>query len=433
MPATDAASYIADFASFIEASPSSYHAAAEVARRLEEAGFTRLEEAEAWEDTVARGFVVRDGAVIAWAQPNGVTPATPFRILGAHTDSPGFKLKPSPTTTAAGWLQAGVEVYGGPLLNSWLDRELELAGRLVTADGAEHLVRTGPFLRIPQLAIHLGRDANDGLKLDRQRHVQPVFGVSGASTADVVAHLASLAGVEREDVVGYDVVTADTQAPRRFGADDALFAAGRMDNLSSVFAGLMALLDAAAPRGGGRRASARRLGHTSVLAAFDHEELGSETRSGASGPFLADVLTRLSGGTEAERLQAYAGSWCVSADAGHAVHPNYPEKHDPTNRPVAGGGPLLKINANQRYATDAHGAALWARLARAAGVPVQEFVSNNTVPCGSTIGPLTATRLGIRTVDVGIPLLSMHSARELCHVDDATGLARTVAAFFAGA
>jgi aspartyl aminopeptidase len=432
----DSAAHVADLASFVTASPSSYHAAREVAARATSAGFALLDEAADWADVGPgfRGVVVRDGAVIVVAVPGGATAVTPFRIVGAHTDSPGFKLKPKPTTAAAGWLQAGVEIYGGPLLNSWLDRELELAGRLVTRDGREHLVRTGPFLRIPQLAIHLDRDANSGLALDRQRHVQPVFGVGDVTTGDLVGILADRAGVASEDVLGYDLLTADTQEPRTFGLDDALFASGRLDNLSSVHAGLTALL-AATETGGSGEDGAADPDAVLVLAAFDHEELGSESRSGASGPFLADVLSRVGGALgagPAELARSFAASWVVSADAGHAVHPNYPEKHDPVNRPLAGRGPLLKINANQRYSTDAHGAALWARASEAAGVPFQEFVSNNTVPCGSTIGPLTATRLGIRTVDVGVPLLSMHSARELVHVDDVAALAAASTAFYRG-
>ncbi|WP_104127020.1 M18 family aminopeptidase [Cryobacterium sp. Y57] len=418
--------YIADFSAFLHASPSSYHAAAEVARRLHAAGFTRLDEPEKWTiDEAAGYYVVRDGAVIAWSQPTGSGPTTPFRILGAHTDSPGFKLKPKPTISSHGWLQAGVEVYGGPLQNSWLDRELELAGRLVTRQGTEHLVRTGPFLRIPQLAVHLDRDVNNGLALDRQRHLTPVFGVGEVSEADLVAHLAGLAGLRAADIAGYDILTADTNPPATFGLGDKLFAAGRLDNLSSIYAGLHALIATSHEATGGS---------INVLAAFDHEELGSQSRSGASGPFLDDILTRIGhglGATGSERLQAYAESWCLSADAGHAVHPNYPERHDPANQPILGGGPLLKINANQRYATDAHGAALWARTCAQANVQYQEFVSNNTVPCGSTIGPLTATRLGIRVVDVGVPLLSMHSAREMCHVNDPQSLAAATAAFFA--
>jgi aspartyl aminopeptidase len=439
--------YIDGLAGFIAASPSSYHAAAEVARRLEAGGFTRLDERDAWpagrggptgpvgasagaQGAARRHFIVRDGAVVAWVQSAGAGPTTPFRILGAHTDSPGFKLKPKATTGNHGWLQAGVEVYGGPLLNSWLDRELELAGRLVTRDGTEHLVRTGPFLRIPQLAIHLDRDANTSLTLDRQRHLSPVYGVGDLAAADLLAHLAGLAGLDAPDVAGYDLLTADSAAPARFGLDRTLFASGRLDNLSSVHAGLVALLAVTDDEAGASGSAP----HTSVLAAFDHEELGSQTRSGASGPLLDDVLTRIGAGLGAsasDRLRAYAGSWCLSADAGHLVHPNYPEKHDPVNTPIPGAGPLLKINATQRYATDAAGAALWARTCAQAGVAYQEFVSNNTVPCGSTIGPLTATRLGIPTVDVGIGLLSMHSARELCHVEDPAALAAAIGAFFA--
>ncbi|GAA4180265.1 M18 family aminopeptidase [Gryllotalpicola koreensis] len=427
-PVTDA--YIADFTAFIEASPSSYHAAAEVARRVENAGFARLAETDAWPEAPGRYVVVRDGAVVAWIVPEGAGATTPFHVLGAHTDSPAFKLKPKPTVEGSGWLQAGVEVYGGPLLNSWLDRELELAGRLVTRDGREHLVRTGPLLRIPQLAIHLDRGVNnEGLVLDKQRHTQPVFGLATDAPlggADVVGLLAEVAGVRASDVLGYDVLTADTQPPARFGLGGSLFASRRLDNLSSVHAGVTALIAAAEGAAAGAQIP--------VLAAFDHEELGSESRSGASGPFLSDVLTRISAGlgaSETERLRAYAASWVVSADAGHSVHPNYSDRHDPVNRPLAGRGPLLKINANQRYTTDAAGAALWAQLCETAGVEYQEFVSHNSVPCGSTIGPLTATRLGIATLDVGIPLLSMHSARELCHVNDPVALASAVTAFFA--
>jgi aspartyl aminopeptidase len=423
----DVDAYIEDFTAFVTASPSSYHAADEVARRLEDAGFDRLDEGDAWPAEPGRRVVVRDGAVIAWVQPEGAGPVTPFRIIGAHTDSPSFKLKPNPSSAAAGLSQANVEVYGGPLLNSWLDRELRLAGRLVTTDGTTHLVATGALLRIPQLAVHLDRGVNnDGLTLDKQRHVQPIWGVEGGpEPADVLEHLAGLASIDPDEIAGYDVHVADAAAPARFGRGDVFLASGRMDNLTSVHAGLTALLQTPADAG-----------HISVLAAFDHEELGSESRSGASGPFLDDVLTRIGAGLGAgveQRRRAFAASWHVSSDAGHAVHPNYPERHDPVNRPVLGGGPLLKLNANQRYATDAAGSARWAAACRAAGVPTQPFVSNNTIPCGSTIGPLTATRLGIRTVDVGPPLLSMHSARELAHVDDLHALGAAVAAFLAGA
>ena len=425
MPSAAALDHVNDLASFVAASPSSFHAAAEAARRLEAAGFTGLDERAAWDLGAGKYFVVRDGAIIAWVQPESATATTGFHILGSHTDSPSFKLKPKPTTGAYGWLQAGVEVYGGPLLNSWLDRELLLAGRLAMSDGTTVLARTAPMLRFPQLAIHLDRAVNDGLALDKQTHMNPVWGIGNPDEADVLAVLAESAGVDPAQVGGYDVVIADAQRGEVFGGASEFFASGRLDNLSSVHASLVAMIEHAATGGGD---------HIALLAAFDHEEIGSESRSGACGPFLQDVLERIGhalGANTEDRNRAYADSFCLSADAGHSVHPNYAGRHDPANRPLLGQGPLLKINANQRYATDAVGAALFATLCKRAGVPYQEFVSNNQMPCGSTIGPLTATRLGIRTVDVGIPLLSMHSARELCGVEDPLRLAKVAAGFFA--
>ena len=438
-----AADHIRDLGDYVSASPSSFHAVHEAARRLDEAGFTGMDELAAWDAAAGRFYVIRDGALIAWVTPESAGPTTGFNILGTHTDSPSFKLKPRPTTGKFGWLQAGVEVYGGPLLNSWLDRELQLAGRLVLLDGTQHLTATGPLLRFPQLAIHLDRAVNEGLTLDKQQHMNPVFGLGDPAGEDLLGLLAEHASgsgtVDPAQIGGYDVVIADTQAPAVFGAKGEFFASGRLDNLSATHAGLTALV--AHAEGTGQRAEgssnaagATGSGPVAVLAAFDHEEIGSASRSGACGPVLEDILVRISdglGASASQRRQALAASFCVSADAGHAVHPNYPERHDPVNRPVLNGGPLLKINANQRYATDAAGAALWARLCGEAGVPYQEFVSNNVMPCGSTIGPLTATRLGIRTVDVGVPLLSMHSARELCGVEDPHSLAKVTERFFA--
>jgi aspartyl aminopeptidase len=427
-----AAAHIQDLGAYVAASPSSFHAVHEAARRLDAAGFTVLDELLSWDASAAmtgKHYVIRDGALIAWVLPGSAGPTTGFNILGSHTDSPSFKLKPKPTIGKFGWLQAGVEVYGGPLLNSWLDRELQLAGRLVMLDGTQHLTATGPLLRFPQLAIHLDRAVNDGLTLDKQQHMNPVFGLGDPAAEDLLALLAGRVGsgqIDPAEIGGYDVVIADTQAPAVFGAKNEFFASGRLDNLSATHAGLEALIGHA----GGPLPAGTPI---AVLAAFDHEEIGSASRSGASGPVLEDVLVRISeglGGSPSQRRQAFAASLCVSADAGHAVHPNYPERHDPANRPVLNGGPLLKINANQRYATDAPGAALWARLCTAANIPYQEFVSNNVMPCGSTIGPLTATRLGIRTVDVGVPLLSMHSARELCGVEDPYRLAQVTELFF---
>lgn len=427
---SDRLAHAHDLADFVAASPSSYHAAAEVAHRLGEAGFDALDETAAWD--VRPGstqLVVRDGAVIAWSVPALAGADTAFHVFGAHSDSPGFKLKPQPSTGRAGWLQAGVEVYGGPLLNSWLDRELRLAGRLALDDGSVVLAATGPLLRLPQLAIHLDREANERFSLDKQAHTQPVWGLGDAASADLLGELATAADVDPSRIRGYDVFTADAARGEVFGKDDVFFAGGRLDDLASVHAGVVAMANLAA---GDPAAPGAPI---ALLAVFDHEEVGSGSRSGASGPFLAEVIERVQralGADREQQLRALAASWCVSSDVGHSVHPNFTAKHDPVVQPVLGSGPILKINANQRYATDAVGAAAWHGWCEAAGVRSQEFVSNNAVPCGSTIGPLTATRLGMRTVDVGIPILSMHSARELAGTADLLALTRVASAFFAG-
>ena len=416
----DVGRYVADLASFVSASPSSFHAAAEGAERLRSAGFVDQDERDRLSVEPGGQMLVRDGALLAWRVPENAGPTTGFRIIGAHTDSPGFVLKPNPDLHTAGWQQLSTEVYGGPLLNSWLDRELGLAGRLIMEDGAQRLVLTGAIMRIPQLAIHLDRSVNDeGLKLDRQFQTRPVWGVGGGADG-ILDHVAGLVGASAEDVLGVELVAFDTAAPAVFGPNGEFFASGRLDNLSSVHAGLAALIDH------------EETNTIAVLAAFDHEEVGSGSRSGASGPGLADLLARLThllGGDAEAHFQALAASVCLSSDTGHAVHPNYVDRHDQGNRPLLNGGPLLKINANQRYATDAVGAALWRRACRSVGVATQEFVSNNLVPCGSTIGPLTATRLGVSTVDVGAPLLSMHSVRELAGTQDLPDLAAAMTAF----
>lgn len=423
--------YIDGFAAFVAASPTSYHATQAAAELLRAAGFAELDEAEAWPalEPGAGAFTRRDGAIIAWRAGASVTASSPVRVLGCHTDSPGLVLKPRPDFSAQGWAQVGVEVYGGPLLTTWFDRDLAIAGRLVTADGREHLVRTEAVARVPMLAIHLDRDSGHGLTLDRQRHMQPVIGVGSVSVGEL---LAAAAGIDASEIAGADVRLVDTQDPALLGANGELLASPRLDNLSSMYAGLVALIASATADAAGEPIAD---GTIAMLAAFDHEELGSETRSGACGPLLEDVLVRLRAGlgaTGEDSARAMAESWCLSADAGHSVHPNYAEKYDPNVHPLAGDGPMLKVNANQRYATDAHGEALWQRLCEHAGVPSQVFVSNNSVPCGSTIGPLTATRLGMRTLDAGVPLLSMHSVRELAHIDDLHGLARVANSFFTG-
>jgi aspartyl aminopeptidase len=344
-----------------------------------------------------------------------------------------------------------MEVYGGPLLNSWLDREFGLAGRVVLSTGEQRLVATDPWLRIPQLAPHLDRSVNDGLILNPQRHLMPVYavgvrslkswktpraGTSGTSgnsdfrpvvdTAgvDIIQALAEVLGCAADEIMGHDLFAYITQPPEYFGVDKQFLAAGRLDNLSSVYPGLQALI-AAEPS----------IGTIPVLACFDHEEVGSETRTGAGGTLLDDVLTRICLGlslTADEAYQVRARSQMVSADAGHSIHPNYPEKHDLDEHPLMGAGPMIKINAQQRYTSDGPGRQLWAAICAEAGVPHQVFVSNNAVPCGSTIGPIASTRLGIPTVDVGIPLLSMHSAREMCAPIDVEYLTQALTVFFIG-
>ncbi len=414
--------FIADLADFISASPSSYHAADEIGRRLSEAGFTRHSESDAWDASPGGHYLIRDGALMAWVVPEGADTSSAFRIVGTHTDSPSVKLKPIPAISRYGWQSVGVEIYGGPLLNSWLDRDLAFAGRVVDADGAVHLVRTGPVARIPQLAIHLDRQISaDGLKLDKQQHTAPIYAV-GDEDADILDVVARTAGLRASDVTGHDIYAIDTQPPAVIGANEDLFAAGRLDNLSSTHAALWALEHLA--------------DHTRdilVFAAFDHEEVGSATRSGAAGPILADVLTRTAaalGASSDETAAMLTRSALLSVDAGHAVHPNYADRHDPDNRPLLNAGPVLKVNSQQRYATDAIGISMWQRAVAAAGIDSQVFVSNNAMPCGSTIGPISATRLGLTTVDVGVPLLSMHSARELAGTKDLPALASAISAFY---
>lgn len=407
-----------DLAAFLTASPSPYHAVAEAVRRLSAAGFTEQPEDGPWNDAAGGRYLVRDGTVLAWWQPGG-TGEQPLRIFAAHTDSPGFKVKPNPDTGTAGWRQVAVEVYGGALWNSWLDRDLGLAGRLALYDGRVVPVRVDrPLLRIPQLAIHLDRSVNQGLTLDSQRHLLPIWGIGRPTDGELIEFLAEGADIDPGEVAAHDLFTFDLTPPATLGRDDELLAAPRLDNLASVHAGVTALLDACG----------RDPGTVPVFVGFDHEEIGSDTATGAAGPLLETVLTQLAGGFDARRT-VFARSRCLSVDVTHAAHPNYLDRHDTDHLSIPNGGPSLKVNAVQRYATDAPGAAAWQRACRATGVPTQTFVARNTVPCGTTVGPIMATRLGIRTVDVGIPVLSMHSARELCGVDDPGHLAVAGAEF----
>jgi aspartyl aminopeptidase len=412
--------------SFLAAGPSPYHAVAAAAERLEKAGFRQVLETDAWEGTTGGKYVLRGGAIIAWYVPEGAHAHTPFRIVGAHTDSPNLRVKPMPDTGSYGWRQIAVEVYGGTLLNTWLDRDLGLAGRLSLRDGSHRLVNVDrALLRVPQLAIHLDRQANDGLKLDRQKHMQPIWGLGDVAEGDLIRFLEQEAGIAEGEVTGWDLMVHSIEPPAHLGRDRELVAGPRMDNLLSVHAGTAALAAVAG----------RDLPYIPVLAAFDHEENGSQSDTGADGPLLGSVLERsvfARGGSYEDRARAFAGTVCLSSDTGHAVHPNYGERHDPTHHPRVNGGPILKVNVNQRYATDGSGRAVFAAACEKAGVPWQTFVSNNAMPCGTTIGPITAARHGIQTVDIGVAILSMHSARELCGADDPYLLANALTAFLEG-
>jgi aspartyl aminopeptidase len=418
-----------DLRRFVDASPSPFHAVAEMVRRLSAAGFQELREADRWELAPGdRRYVVRDGgSVIAFRLGSAPLSEAGARLIGAHTDSPTFKVRPRPDVRRVGYRLVGVEPYGGVLFHTWMDRELTLAGRIAvrTTAGDIDLLPVhlpGAPLRLPSLAIHLDRSVRDGLKLDPQRHIVPLWGPDLDDENGLRDALAEHAGVAAADIVGHDLVTADTAPAAVTGADDRWIAAPRLDNLGSCHAGLLALLDAVE----------NETATTAMLVANDHEEVGSGSAEGARGPFLADVLDRLVAVTDDGDRQALpralAQSRLVSADMAHAVHPNYAEQHEPGHRPALGGGPVIKLNANQAYATDARSGAWFTVCCAEAGVPVQHFVSRADLPCGSTIGPLTATRTGIPTVDVGAPLLGMHSCRELAAAVDIGLMARALSA-----
>ncbi|MFF9346238.1 M18 family aminopeptidase [Streptomyces sp. NPDC014734] len=422
-------SHADDLLSFIQASPSPYHAVTSAAQRLEKAGFRELCVTDDWTGTTGGSFVTRGGALIAWYVPEGAPAHTPFRIVGTHTDSPNLRVKPTPDTGAAGWRQVAVEVYGGVPLNTWLDRDLGISGRLaLRAPGGRvesRLVQIDePLLRVPQLAIHLDRTVNEGLALDRQRHVAPLWALGAPEQGALLRRVVETAEVDPGEVLGWDLMLHDIQPPGYLGADREFVVSARLDNLVSVHAGVTALVAAAT--------GDEEPAYVPVLAAFDHEEVGSGSETGAQSPLLERVLGRsvaARGGGSEDWARALSGAFCVSSDMAHAVHPNYVERHDPGHHPLPNDGPTLKVNVNQRYATDSTGMAVFAAACERAGAPWQQFVSNNAMPCGTSIGPLTAARLGVTTVDVGVPGLSMHSARELCGAADPGHLAAILGAF----
>ena len=404
-----------DLCSFIDASPSPWHAAYAIADRLAAKGFRRLElDAPAWDLAPGNWYVRRNGTVIAWRLRGGALRR--FAVVGAHTDSPNLRLKPRAAYTSEGCLQLGVEVYGGAIWNSWLDRDLGLAGVVFTEDGNAHPLRVHrPLARVSQLAIHLDRTVNtDGLKLNPQLHLAPTWGLarSGVDAAEVLlALLADAAGVDPKAVLAHDVSLYDLTPSTLGGLDDSLIFAPRLDNLACSHAGLAAM----------EAAEVGRDDTCAVLACFDHEEVGSSSLDGADGTLLSVVLERIAaerGLTRSAWHASIASSLMLSADMAHAAHPNYPDKHEPRHKPVLGGGPVLKTNYNLRYGSSASTAAALRVIAARAGVTLQDFVTRTDIGCGSTIGPICASRLGMPVVDLGDPMLSMHSVRECAAAED---------------
>ncbi len=429
---------VADLLAFIDRSPTPYHAVAESVARLSAVGFSEAQEAELWDLAPGdRRLVVRgDGSLLAF-QVGSVSPAVGgFRIVGAHTDSPNLRIKPRADLTAHGYRQFAVEPYGAALLHTWMDRDLSLAGRVTLR--LEETLRTllvdfaRPLLRIPNLAIHLQRELrSEGLKLNAQTHLAPIIGLE--ESPELSRLLATelraqgLAEVAGDELVAFDLMVYDLQPAMVSGARGEFVHAARIDNLSSCHAGVSAL-SASGP--------SPLPQFTRALVLYDHEEVGSRSAQGAAGTLLAEGLERVvagfKGGEPQGLARALARSWLISVDMAHAVHPNYSDKHEPGHRPVIGRGPVIKRNANQSYASDAHSVGLFAGLCANLGIEPQHFVSRSDLACGSTIGPITAARVGIRTVDVGNPMLSMHSCREMAGAADVQPMIDVLSLFFEG-
>lgn len=404
---------VQDLLDFIDGSPSPYHVVATVAERLGNIGFVELHEADDWPRGAGSWFVRRSGSIVAWRSSGSV--ANGFRLIGAHTDSPNLRIKPQPDTSTVGYRQVGVEVYGGVLLNSWLDRELGISGRIAVRDNnatdgtgiRSELVRIDePILRLPQLAIHLDREVSSdkGLTLNRQWHMSPTFGLGDVSPGLFAATVAAAAAVDAGDVVSWDIMCHDLNPSAVVGLADDLIAAPRLDNQMSCWAGIEALA-----------AIEPAEGVVTMVGLFDHEEVGSTASAGAASSMLPTIIERVvtaTGGDRSDYFRSLARTVSLSADGAHATHPNYADRHEPNHQIVLNGGPVVKINANQRYATtaDSHGAFIVA--CEQADVPYQRFVNRTDLRCGSTIGPATSALLGVSTADVGIPQLAMHSARE---------------------
>ena len=422
-----------DLLAFLESSPTPFHAVASAQGRLGDNGFTAVAETDSWSDLGPGRYALAHGgsSLFAFVIPEARR-VTGFRIVGAHTDSPNLRLKPNAEYKKEGYAQLGVEVYGGVLLNSWLDRDLSLAGRVFVrgAHGVEtKLVRfTDPMLRVAQLAIHLDRDVNDGLKLNRQEHLAPILGLADAEAKDLATLVAEALSIGSDTIAGLELMAYDVVPPTTGGRSKEFIFSARLDNQAMCHAGVASLLAVSS------KALAGDL--VPVVCLFDHEEVGSESAYGAHSAVLPRLLERIAlarGGSREDFHRMLAGSICVSADMAHAVHPNYEGRHDARHKPVLNGGPVIKINAQQRYATSGPTAVMFRELCKQADVPFQHYAHRTDLPCGSTIGPIASTLLGIRTVDVGNPMLSMHSIRELAGTKDPTFMTRVLEAFYGAA
>ncbi|KXS32508.1 MAG: M18 family aminopeptidase [Candidatus Gallionella acididurans] len=416
---------------FIDASPSPWHAVASAEALLQKNGFTRLKEDARWQLAAGgRYYVVRGGAsMIAFVQGSQPLAEAGFRIVGAHTDSPGFRVKPRAASGSDGLARLAVEVYGGPILATFTDRDLSLAGRVVLRTGAGQQTRLlnfeRPLLRLPNLAIHMNRDVNEqGLKLNKQTELPMIFAQLGEGD-DAEAMLRKLLADAMQanvaDLLSWELAVYDVQKGSLWGANEEFIASRQLDNLASCYAALTALIATQQPTA------------TCVTALFDHEEVGSESAAGAGGSFITDVLARISAHAkldEQDRQRALARSFFISADMAHAYNSNFQNAYEPGHKVSVNGGPVIKTNANQRYTTNAETAARFIGFCEQAGVPCQQYAHRSDLGCGSTIGPIVASQLGVASVDVGSPMWAMHSARESAGVHDhAYMIAALVAAF----
>lgn len=427
---------------FIQSSPTPFHAVASMAKRLDQNGFQRLDGGKPWDmQPGGRYYQLRNGSsIIAFVYGKSDLAQSGLRMIGAHTDSPCLRVKPNPDLKQKGYFQLGVEVYGGALLNPWFDRDLSLAGR-VTFTNKDGKLQSAlidfnkPIAVIPSLAIHLDRDANKNRKVNAQTDIPPILKLmetdESISFVDIIKSRLleentslSLDDFSLEQTLDYELSFYDTQAPAIVGLKDEFIASARLDNLASCYVGLEALIAACAGTG----TDNKELEASSLLVCNDHEEVGSQSACGALGPMLRDFLGRLQADNHC-RAAMLENSMLISADNAHGIHPNYTAKHDSNHGPILNGGPVIKTNANQRYATNSLTSALFKQACSKAKVPVQTFVSRTDMGCGSTIGPLTAGEIGVNTLDVGIPTFAMHSVRELAGTEDAYHLFQALLQF----